>query len=118
MKWLAVLFALFIIGIVVLADTDRLGPLGAIYGIPYGDKVGHFVLYGLLALFLNLAFLSRTHADPGRRVLTVSLTLAMLIGLEELSQFRFPDRTMDIADLLSGYAGVAIFSCIAYWVKT
>ncbi len=118
MKWLALLFSLFIITIIVLADEGRLGPIRGFYDFPYGDKVGHFILYGLLALILNLYFLSRPRADPKRLVLTVSLILAILIGLEEWSQARFPNRTMDIVDLAFGYAGVVVFSLIAYRIKS
>ena len=117
MKWLALFFSLFILAIIVLADKGLLGPLRGLYAFPHGDKAGHFVLYGLLALILNLYFLSRPHGDPKRLVLAVSLILALLIGLEEWSQARFPSRTMDLLDLLSSYAGVAIFSFIAYRIK-
>ena len=54
MKWLTILFALFLILIIVLADTGRLGMLAIVYQIPYADKVGHFVLYGILTLLINL----------------------------------------------------------------
>jgi polysaccharide biosynthesis protein VpsQ len=117
MKWLAVIFSLFIITVIVLADEGRLGWMWEFYDFPYGDKVGHFFIYGLLALILNLYFLSQPHIDSKRLILTVSLVLAALIGLEEWSQSRFPSRTMDIIDLLSGYAGVALFSYFAYRIK-
>ena len=117
MKWLAVLFGLFIVTIIILADANLLGPLRAVYNFPYGDKAGHFVLYGLLTFVLDLAFLAKPHADSKRRILFIGLTLAALIGLEEWSQSRFPSRTMDIVDLSFSYAGVIIFSWIAYRIK-
>ena len=76
MKWLAVLFGLFIVTIIILADANLLGPLRAVYNFPYGDKAGHFVLYGLLAFVLDLAFLERPHADLKRRILIIALVLA------------------------------------------
>jgi len=54
MKWLAILFALFIILIIILADTGNLGILNVINRIPFADKAGHFILYGILALLINL----------------------------------------------------------------
>ena len=46
MKYLAVLFTLFIIAIIVLADKNALPPfIRAIYDFPNGDKVGHFILF-------------------------------------------------------------------------
>ena len=56
MKKIALLFALFVIGFIILADNDRLGSLYSIYAFPNGDKVGHFLLFGLLTLFIDLAF--------------------------------------------------------------
>jgi hypothetical protein len=55
MKWLTALFTLFILLIIALADMGRLGILAVVYQIPYADKVGHFLLYGILALLVNLA---------------------------------------------------------------
>jgi VanZ family protein len=117
LKWLALVFTLFIIGVIILADEGLLGPIRRFYAFPYGDKIGHFILYGLLALILNLFFLSRPHSDSKRLVLTVCLALMVLIGLEEWSQSRFPSRTLDPIDLLFGYAGVGIFSLLAYRIK-
>ena len=117
LKWLALGFALFIVAVIVLADEGLLGPLRGLYDFPHGDKAGHFVLYGLLALFVNLYALSRQHANPKVVVWAVSVGLAILIGVEEWSQARFPTRTMDALDLLAGYAGVALFSFAAYLLK-
>jgi VanZ family protein len=79
--------------------------------------VGHFVLYGLLSLFVILYSLSRPHADARRIVITQAGVLMALIGLEEWSQAWFPTRTFDWVDLLFGYAGVILFSSAAYWMK-
>ena len=87
MKWLAILFALFILLIIVLADAGILAHyVGFIYKIPFGDKAGHFILYGILALLINLAVF-RSRPDQSRMVIAVrcGLTLTLLIGLEEFS---------------------------------
>jgi len=59
MKAFSVIFLAFILVVIVLADMGEL-PLSirALYRFPYGDKVGHFILFGLLNFFLTLAFLS------------------------------------------------------------
>ena len=58
MKYLAILFGLFILLVIVLADTEHLPRfIKVIYDFPYGDKLGHFILYGLLALFVTLALM-------------------------------------------------------------
>src|SRR3989304_5462779 len=65
-KWLAAVFTLFIIGVIVLADQGWLGPIRRLYGFPFGDKAGHLILFGLLTLTLNLALLSSPRSRPGR----------------------------------------------------
>jgi VanZ family protein len=88
-----------------------------LYDFPNGDKLGHFLLYGILSLLLNLAFLSRPSVNPARTIWTVSLVLSILIGLEEWSQSLFDSRTMDIVDLLASYAGVTVFALLAWWMR-
>ena len=132
MKWLAILFALLLLVIIVLADMGALPPyLQIMQGLPYGDKAGHFVLYGILTLLVDLA-LFRSPPDPpaaastrlrqsARRlrvsrkwlVFTSGLALALLIGLEEFSQQFFADRTFSLRDLAASYLGVIFFSWLA-----
>jgi len=114
MKWYAILFGLFIFAIIVLADLGLLDILGFVNRIPYGDKAGHFILYGILTLLIDLSFF-RSHQDVGRNliVLRVALILALLIGLEEYSQRFFASRTSDWVDLLFSYLGVGLFSWVA-----
>ena len=118
MKWLTILFTLFILLIIVLADLGQLGLLGFINSIPYGDKAGHFILYGILTLLLDLTFLrsKRFTLRPNLLVLRIALILALLIGIEEYSQQFFAKRTFDLVDLAFSYLGVAFFSWVS--VKT
>ena len=113
-QWGAILFALFILLVIVLADMDGLGFLRFINKIPFGDKIGHFVLYGILTLLVDLA-LFRSLPLLNRRllVLRVALILALLIGLEEFSQQYFPNRSFDLVDLAFSYLGVIFFSWLA-----
>ena len=113
-QWGALLFALFILLVIVLADMDGLGFLRFINRIPFGDKIGHFFLYGILTLLVDLA-LFRSLPLLNRRLLTlrVALILALLIGLEEFSQQYFPNRSFDLVDLAFSYLGVVFFSWLA-----
>ena len=54
---------------------------------------------------------------PARLVLTVSLLLSIVIGLEEWSQSLFPSRTMSLIDLGASYLGVLVFALLAYWTR-
>src|SRR5690349_22845212 len=118
MKWLTILFALFLILIIVLADAGQLGILAIVYRIPYADKVGHFILYGILTLLINLT-LFRSVKDQSRKRITVisGLILALLIALEELSQRNFPNRTFSLSDLAASYLGLIFFSWLALRTK-
>ena len=114
MKWLTVLFTLFILLIIVLADTDRLGVLKLVNRLPLGDKLGHFILYGILTLLINRTLLGSFPSwNPVSLAVISSLTLALLIGLEEFSQQYFSSRTFSLNDLGASYLGVSFFSWLA-----
>jgi VanZ family protein len=113
MKWLTILFTLFIVLIIILADMGKLGTL-FLTRIPYADKAGHFILYGILALLINLSLF---RSLPLRRrkwlVIFSTLILALLIGIEEFSQQYFANRTFSLSDLTASYLGVIFFSWLA-----
>jgi VanZ family protein len=118
MKWVAILFTLFIVLIIILADAGKLGILGFLNRIPFGDKVGHFILYGILTLLIDLTLI-RSRPDLSRSliVLRCALILALLIGIEEFSQQYFPNRSFDLVDLAFSYLGVIFFSRVALNIK-
>ncbi len=110
MKRLATLFTFLILTIIILADLGKL-PRGlrVIYDFPYGDKLGHLVLFGLLNFLITLSFIrSRPLRSPEMVALSAGLVLAALIAFEEYSQKYFAKRTFDLSDLLAGYIGLAV----------
>lgn len=119
MKWLAILFSLLIVLIIVLADLGALpGFLQVWNDFPYGDKAGHFILYGLLTLLIDLSLFRSFPSQRSKRVAVMSgLTLAVLIGLEEFSQQYFADRTFSLLDLLASYLGLIFFSWLALRIE-
>lgn len=110
------LFVLFILAVILGANLDILPrSIGVFYDFPGGDKAGHFILFGILSFLLNKSALSLfPKRDPARLVLTVSLLLSILVGLEEWSQSLFPARTMSLTDLLASFAGMVAFALLAY----
>ena len=115
MRYFAALFLAFIIGLIVLADADLLPDfINAIYDFPNGDKIGHFVLYGLLNFFITRSFLS---ALPTRRggwvTLSVGLILALFVALEEFSQMFFSARTFSLLDLTASLLGIIVGGWVA-----
>ena len=116
MRYFAALFLAFIIGLIVLADADLLPDfINAIYDFPNGDKVGHFILYGLLNFFITRAFLSSLPTRRGGWVtLSVGLILALFVALEELSQMFFSARTFSLLDLTASLLGIIVGGWVAY----
>ena len=120
MKYISILFLIFIIAIIVLADNGDLPhSIRAIYDFPNGDKLGHFILFGLLNFFITRAYFTSFPAKPRTRAaLSVGLILAVFIGFEEWTQRFFSNRTSDVFDLLASYAGVVTFGFLAVlWRK-
>jgi len=102
--------------VIFLADNGSLPhSIRAIYDFPNGDKVGHFILFGLLSFVLTQAFLA-SQPNPRRQRVAVSigLILALFIALEEWSQQFFSTRTFDLFDLLAGYLGLFTGGGAAY----
>ncbi len=116
MKWLAILFSIFIMTVILLADLGAIPPaIKSLYDFPYGDKLGHFALYGLLALVMNLyVLLLLPQRQRIRVVWIIGLLIGIFIGVEELSQIYLSARTFDLVDLSASYAGVGFFS----WIST
>ena len=100
--------------IIILANTGNLGILAMVYRIPFADKLGHFILYGILVFLVHLT-LFRRYPSPSRNwlVLVSGLTLALLIGIEEFSQRNLSNRTFDLMDLSASYLGLIFFSRLA-----
>ena len=116
MKKTAVLFSIFILGLVILADTGNLErPMRVISDFPYGDKFGHFILYGLLNFFVTRAFLSSLpFRTRGWATLSIGLILSFVITLEEFSQKFFASRTFSYLDLFASLLGVFVGGWAAY----
>ncbi len=116
MKYISVLFFVFIVTVIILADLGSLPrSITALYDFPNGDKLGHIVLYGLLNYFITRAFLSSRIAKPrGWLTVSIGLVLALFIALEEWSQQFFSTRTYDLVDLSASYLGVLVGGWMAY----
>jgi VanZ family protein len=119
MKYIAIAFTVFIIAVIILADRNALPPaIKGIYDFPNGDKVGHFILFGLLNYFITRAFLS-SHLSKSRGWVTLSIgfILTLLIAAEEYSQKEFPSRTFDLIDLSASYLGLLAGGLLAWKTK-
>lgn len=112
---MAILYGAALVAILEFADTKgEVGILKYMDSIRNGDKLVHFIGYGILSL---LASLSTFEAFPSRntaaRAAVCSLLLAIPIALEEYSQPKIPTRSPSLTDLLSGLLGVGLFAVVA-----
>lgn len=116
-RWAAVAWLILVMVIIFCADRRLLQPLFLYVNNHSGlDKLGHFVLIGGMALFLNLALGLRETRWLGRRWLLGSLIVGVVCVFEEISQFWFPSRSFDLLDLASDFAGILFFGWLARMV--
>ena len=112
-----ILFGAFMVTIVCLKNAGMGAPFFAFFGqIPYHDKVGHFILMGILGFLAVAAITPRLRLPPKTAFLPIMAGLISIIGLEELSQGLLPQRTLSLSDFLFGVAGALIFGWIAIHV--
>ena len=100
-------FFIFISYIIFLADTADYNFAFSVVGkVPYGDKISHALLYGVMAGLLNygLEFRKFYILQLGSFIV---FTFALL---EEFSQYYIPSRTFDLYDLLADFIGVVLVS--------
>jgi VanZ family protein len=85
----------------------------SIAAVPHLDKLGHAVLIGPIAFFLDGALDHRTlfrgHAFP--RLAPVAVLI--VAGVEEYLQRLSPRRTSDWADFLADVVGVCFFTWLS-----
>lgn len=86
--------------------------------LPYGDKLGHFGLFGLLTLLANLASRCRTLSIGRFKLYWGSTAVSLFVLIEELSQGLIPTRTLDMMDLAADGLGITLFSLLTYLIAT
>jgi len=107
-------FFISILFIIFLADTaDHNFAFRLIGHIPYGDKLMHGLLYGVMAFFLNYGLNYKTFKSFQLGAIVVLL----FATIEEISQYWIPSRTFDLGDLLADFIGVLFFSFIRWGKK-
>src|SRR3954452_2947121 len=83
--------------IVFLADRSESQFIFSwIRSIPYGDKVGHFLLMGGFSFVANYCLRCRRIKVAGKSFLLGSVIVILLVTLEEFSQLFIRYRTFDL----------------------
>lgn len=117
-KLLAAIYVIVLVAIIFIADAEQYSHLlRPIRGIPYGDKISHFLLMGVLSFLVNLSFSCSRIKALGFYFLKGSLIVALIVTLEEFSQLFFKYRTFDLIDLVSDYLGIFLFGRLAYLIQ-
>lgn len=107
-KTAAYLFLVFLIVVVAAADAGVLPrEMRVLYDYPNGDRLGHVVIFGILAFLFSAAF--RGTQRVGRWVVPAAVVALLAFAtVEEVSQQWFPSRHFDPVDLGCSYAGIAL----------
>ncbi|MGM0443296.1 MAG: VanZ family protein [Fibrobacterota bacterium] len=118
-RTLTALLFLFIIWLIIKADAGTPSLLQRQAELlPYGDKGGHFLTFGVLSLCVTLSFRFRTVGLGPVQIYAGSVAVFLFSCLEEFSQLLCAERTFDTGDILANFLGIAFFSTVARWAKT
>jgi polysaccharide biosynthesis protein VpsQ len=117
MKILLVVYVLILAAIIFLAD--RRGTrylLNFVGNIPYGDKLGHFLLMGGFSFLLNLVLDAKTFRLWKFRYLLGSVIVLVIVTLEEISQMFVAGRSFDWGDLVVDFLGIFLLGELARFI--
>ncbi len=111
---LTLAFGTFILWIIYKADTGQANVfIDLVRPIPFGDKVAHAALYGLLTLGVNASSRYRVFWIGRFACYRGSLAVAVFALMEELSQMYIPARAWDGSDLVADAVGIVLFSVLS-----
>jgi VanZ family protein len=85
--------------------------------IPYGDKLGHFMLYGTLSLLAVIAVTDKYLLVNKFRIPIGAIIVLLIAIAEELTQLFLSQRTFDLLDISANIVGVFIFPWLFYKFK-
>ncbi|TPH13598.1 trypsin [Litorilituus lipolyticus] len=115
---LALCFFSFILWVIYQANTGQQTVFfQLVAAIPYGDKLGHFCLFGLLTLLVNFSLNFKTLRLGFTQLYLGSVLVSTFVIVEELSQFFIPNRTLDPLDLLADFVGILTFSLLSVYFQ-
>ena len=80
--------------------------------IPYYDKIGHFILMGILAFLAVLSIAPILPYASFKSTIVVLSGVLLIIAVEECSQIFIVTRTFSLADFFCDFLGVSLFGLI------
>ena len=82
----------------------------------WADKIIHFIVFGLLGLFLYRSFLASRKLFLNKNALVYSMLIGSIYGLsDEIHQFFVPGRFASLSDLIADTLGVCICVVIYHY---
>ena len=109
-------FLLFMGWVVLNADRGSLPDLvSRLYAFPEGDKLGHFILMGCMALLANLAWGRKTFPFFKVKLYLGSTLVALVVAAEAYSQRFFAGRHSSLADLSASFLGIVLIGSLLPW---
>ena len=113
----AVAFFCFILWVIYLANTGQNSVFFQfVASIPYGDKLGHFCLFGLLTLATNLAFRFKAFQFYSIKLFLGTILVSSFVIIEEFSQYFIPNRSFDLIDLSADFVGIVFFTIVTSYL--
>lgn len=113
-KIITVIYIFVIAGIVVIANVKSTQYLLKFSGgIPYFDKIAHFLLMGGFSFFVNLVLKAKDISIGKLGYLLGSLIVFAIVTVEEFSQIFIAGRAFDWGDLVADYSGIILFGELA-----
>lgn len=84
--------------------------------IPFLDKIGHFVLYGLLASTILFVPSHELRLSRPKTIAVVAVLLSLLYGIsDEFHQSFVPGRYVSLADIAADIGGSVVVSL--FWLR-
>lgn len=109
----------FILWVIYLANIGQNSIFfQLIASIPYGDKIGHFCLFGLLTLATNLALKYKSIAVSSVEIFLGTILVLSFVVIEEFSQYFIPNRSFDLIDLSADFIGIVFFNTVTIFFRT
>ncbi|KJZ15233.1 vault protein inter-alpha-trypsin [Marinomonas sp. S3726] len=105
------LFIAFVLWVIFMANTGQdIWLFELTRKVPFGDKLGHFLVFGSLTLMANLATRGKQMRFKLGSIYWGSLSVLIFVTLEELSQYFVATRTLDLLDYLANLLGILCFT--------
>lgn len=86
--------------------------------IPGIDKLGHMIVYGVLAVTILFAFNENQKSTRPRRVMVLTVIFCILYGItDEIHQSFIPGRFVSIYDIFADGTGASVACVLWIWLR-